>query len=589
VGGGRTRADLAFMIVLGAGGWVLLAIAGLLGIETADSAVTLPFGLFMVVVVMARGLAFELMERTVVSLDSAFYVAAAICLGPLQAGRMVALALTVDALIRLVRSGGSRSSLGVSSVAYVLYFGGMTGALLAACGWLFGLASGPEVWDATTTTHTQVLGLVFGLGAVLLVAHYALQGVHQYLAGRSVRRYVREMLVPGIVAEASLLPLAVVVVLVYQPESPLGFTLLGATYLLVNFVFNRLSRASARLRARVAELETLNATARSLAESLDTRGLVDSVARETMRSIPGAEQLMLTSYAHTPDGEAFDVAIHDAASGQVSREAVADPGAGARWVLSHEQPLLIGASPGESGAVLAGWNGPRSWLGVPLVMYGNVEAVLAVGSNKRGAFGADQRRLLEAIASQVSVALQNAHLYELAMVDGLTSLFVRRYFDARLDEETKRAERFGGEFSVIMMDIDDFKALNDTHGHPVGDRALREIAAVVRDEMRGVDTAARYGGEEFAMILPRTEMLSAYNLAERIRGKISELELEVDGNTINLTASFGIASFPGSDVANAEELVRCADRALYRAKRTGKNRVELYWTDDGAASRLRSV
>lgn len=594
-GGRRTRADLAFMIALGVGGWILLAIAGLLGIESADSAVTLPFGLFLVVVVAARGLAFELMERTVVSLDSGFYVAAAICLGPLQAGRMVALALTVDSLIRLARarSSGHRAPLGVSSLAYVLYFGGMTGALLAICGWLFGLADGTDVLAAS---HVHILGLVFGLGATLLVAHYALQGVHQFLAGRAVREYLREMVVPGMVAEASLLPLAVVVVLVFQPDAPLGFTLLGATYLLVNFVFNRLSRASARLRARVTELETLNATARSLAQSLDTRGLVESVARETMRSIPGAERLVLTSYARgsgSPDGggDEFLIATHDAASGQVEREVRSEPGTGPRWVLDREQPLVIGARPGESGAVLAGWDGPRSWLGVPLVMYGNVEGVLAVSSAKRGAFGPDQRRLLEAIASQVAVALQNAHLYELAMVDGLTSLFVRRYFDARLEEETRRGERFGTEFSVIMMDIDDFKRLNDTHGHPVGDRVLREVAAVVRDEMRGVDTAARYGGEEFAMILPRTEMVAAYNQAERIRTRIAELAIDVDGKSLGLTASFGIASYPASDASSAADLVRSADRALYRAKRTGKNRVELYWTDDAAAERalLRSV
>ncbi|HUH03140.1 MAG TPA: sensor domain-containing diguanylate cyclase [Kofleriaceae bacterium] len=586
---GRTRADLAFMIVLGLGGWILLAIAGQLEIESVDSAVTLPFGLFLVVVVAARGLAFELMERTVVSLDSAFYVAAAICLGPLQAGRMVALALTVDSLIRLARAGsdGQRAPLGVSSLAYVLYFGGMTGALLAVCGWIFGLAHGTEVLAASTTSQPEIMGLVFGLGATLLVAHYTLQGVHQVLAGRRLRAYLHEMAVPGIVAEASLLPLAVVVVLVYQPDAPLGFTLLGATYLLVNFVVNRLSRASARLRARVTELETLNGTARSLAESLDARGLVESVARETLRSIPGAERLVLTSYASS---EGFEIATHDAATGQVVRERVNEPAAGARWVLDQEQPLVIGARPGESGAVLAGWDGPRSWLGVPLVMYGNVEGVLAVSSHKRGVFGADQRRLLEAIASQVSVALQNAHLYELAMVDGLTSLFVRRYFDARLDEETRRAERFGNEFSLIMMDIDDFKTLNDTYGHPVGDRVLREIAATVRTEMRGVDTAARYGGEEFAMILPRTEMLEAYNQAERIRAKIAGLELEAEGKPLRLTASFGIASYPASDASNAADLVRCADRALYRAKRTGKNRVELYWTNDAAeGSRLRSV
>jgi diguanylate cyclase (GGDEF)-like protein len=134
-----------------------------------------------------------------------------------------------------------------------------------------------------------------------------------------------------------------------------------------------------------------------------------------------------------------------------------------------------------------------------------------------------------------------------------------------------------------MMDIDDFKLYNDTRGHPAGDRLLRAIAETVRRQMRAVDTAARYGGEEFAMILPRTSMVEAYNQAERIRQQIVELRLS-EGEA-PVTASFGIAAYPESEAQGAEALIRLADRALYRAKRTGKNRVELYWRDDAAAAR----
>src|SRR4029079_14661627 len=134
-------------------------------------------------------------------------------------------------------------------------------------------------------------------------------------------------------------------------------------------------------------------------------------------------------------------------------------------------------------------------------------------------------RVRESLALQIAAALQNAHLYELAMVDGLTGLFMRRYFDARIDEEIERSKRFGTPFSVVMLDVDDFKKLNDTHGHLVGDRVLRAIATTVKSQMRGVDTAARYGGEEITVILPRTEMLNAYNVGERIRGAIAELRI----------------------------------------------------------------
>jgi diguanylate cyclase (GGDEF)-like protein len=146
-----------------------------------------------------------------------------------------------------------------------------------------------------------------------------------------------------------------------------------------------------------------------------------------------------------------------------------------------------------------------------------------------------------------------------------------------------------------MMDVDDFKALNDTHGHQVGDRVLRQVALAVKANMRGVDTAARYGVEEIALILPRTEMVPAYNQAERIRASIEQARVAIDptaadGAAIAVTASFGIAAYPESGAATAEELVKRADRALYRAKKTGKNRVELFWSEDsGQVKTVRAI
>jgi diguanylate cyclase (GGDEF)-like protein len=233
--------------------------------------------------------------------------------------------------------------------------------------------------------------------------------------------------------------------------------------------------------------------------------------------------------------------------------------------------------------------GIRSWLGVPLFMYGGCEGVIAVQSTQNGAFRADHQTLLESLGLQIAAALQNAHLYELAMVDGLTGLFMRRYFDARIEEEIERSKRYKTPFSVVMMDVDDFKKLNDDHGHLIGDRVLRAIANVVKGQMRGVDTAARYGGEEIALILPRTEMVSAYNVGERIRSAIADIRVTTDSEppkVLSVTASFGIASYPESKAADGEDLVRRADRALYRAKKTGKNRVELFWSDESGPVRM---
>jgi diguanylate cyclase (GGDEF)-like protein len=339
----------------------------------------------------------------------------------------------------------------------------------------------------------------------------------------------------------------------------------------------------------VAELETLNVVAHRLASSsLQTRELVDTVARETLAAIPEAEFLTLT---HHPDGQK-ELVVDCFEPGERSQRLTPDSVGLAAKVMSDNRSLYLpdldrsDLAPGASAA-----SGIRSWLGVPLEIHGVVEGALAVQSRSAQAFAPGRVRLLEAIGAQAAVALENARLYELAMVDGLTGLFVRRYFDARLDEEIERSKRFGTEFSVVMMDIDDFKQLNDTYGHTAGDRLLRGIAEAVRRQMRAVDTAARYGGEEFAMILPRTSMIDAYNQAERIRQSIADYRCTSDGSVLSVTSSFGIASYPESGAEGAEALIRLADRALYRAKRTGKNRVELYWSEesDTARSSIRPI
>jgi diguanylate cyclase (GGDEF)-like protein len=361
--------------------------------------------------------------------------------------------------------------------------------------------------------------------------------------------------------------------------------------LLINLVFSRLSRTRKQLEERVHDLEILTATARRLAASLLLEELVEAVARETCKAIAEAEAVSLV---HQRPGDRAGLVIDgfDRLSDKFFRRTMEEGEGAAGWVMTHGtarriDDLSVDADVPSRGSA----HGMRSWLGVPLFMYGGCEGVIAVQSAHAGAFRADHQRLLESLALQIAGALQNAHLYELAMVDGLTGLFVRRYFDARIEEEIERSKRYGTAFSVVMMDVDDFKMLNDTHGHLIGDRVLRGIAHVVKAQMRGVDTAARYGGEEIAVILPRTELVNAYNVGERLRAAIAELRITTDAEpseVLRVTASFGIAAYPESTASDGEDLVRRADSALYRAKRTGKNRVELFWSDQAAPVRRSS-
>ncbi len=572
---------------LGIAGWSSLGLASGLASGLGRGGASTPAGwmaLFGFVILASRALAFHPVKGSVLSLDSAFYVAAVLCVGPIEAGLLTAVALTIDAAVRLVRSRRRRRADGESGsgeIGYVVYFGGMSGGLVMGCGLVFGAA--PIAAGAIEPAGVAVRAV--GIGALLLASHYAIQGLRLSLLGRPWRAYLKEQAVPGILAEASLLPLGIVLVLLYDPARPLGFVLLALTYLLIDLVFSRLSRTRRQLEARVGELEILNATARKLAASLQLEELVEAVARETCKAIPEAEAVALV---HRRAGESgFLLDGFDRTTDRFFRQKLGEGEGAAGWVMSRGLTRRIDDL-AHADVAVASTQGIRSWLGVPLFMYGGCEGVIAVQSTRRAAFRADHQRLLESLGLQIAAALQNAHLYELAMVDGLTGLFVRRYFDARIEEEIERSRRYGTPFSVVMMDVDDFKKLNDDHGHLIGDRVLRAIANTVKSQMRGVDTAARYGGEEVALILPRTDMVSAYGVGERIRAAIAEQRVTTDGDpprALGVTASFGIASHPESGAATGEDLVRQADRALYRAKRTGKNRVELYWSDEARPAR----
>jgi diguanylate cyclase (GGDEF)-like protein len=188
-----------------------------------------------------------------------------------------------------------------------------------------------------------------------------------------------------------------------------------------------------------------------------------------------------------------------------------------------------------------------------------------------------QEQFWNTLLGVACTALENANLYHLATVDSLTKLYVRRFFSFQLDKELKRSRRYGSAVSLLITDIDHFKKFNDTYGHQQGDTVLRETAAAVKLSLRDVDIAARYGGEEFAVILPQTNLEGAMIVAERIRICVEKMyvpRMNSEGEFLRVTLSIGVASFPETFVANSAEFIEAADTALYRAKASGRNRVE---------------
>jgi diguanylate cyclase (GGDEF)-like protein len=227
-------------------------------------------------------------------------------------------------------------------------------------------------------------------------------------------------------------------------------------------------------------------------------------------------------------------------------------------------------------------NGWRAYdmLFIPLVSGESLVGCLSVDEPSSGqAPSLETIQALEIFANQAVTAIENARRYndakEQSIRDGLTGAYNHRHFQESLQRELGRADRQGRPLSVLLLDIDDFKAINDRYGHPIGDAILERIVAEIRSEVRGdMDLVARYGGEEFAVILPETPTEVATEVAERIRRRIDERLFrppEAD-DVLRVTVSIGLAAYP-NDASNKKELVDRADAALYRAKRAGKNAV----------------
>jgi diguanylate cyclase (GGDEF)-like protein len=252
----------------------------------------------------------------------------------------------------------------------------------------------------------------------------------------------------------------------------------------------------------------------------------------------------------------------------------------AAWVLrSAEDPYLLDNVAGHQDRMPIlvldeGWGRAESLLAVPLTARNRTLGALVL-TGRRGAFDAAAHRVLGLLANQAAAALSTIGLLErikeLAVRDGLTGLYNRRAFSDLLGQAIAREERQSGRFALLLLDLDHFKKLNDTFGHPAGDAALRCAAQVLDRLLRKGDQSARYGGEEFAMILPGADESGALKLAERVREAIEKERLVFEGARLAVTASIGAAVWP-QDGAEGEALLAAADRALYAAKEAGRNR-----------------
>ena len=336
----------------------------------------------------------------------------------------------------------------------------------------------------------------------------------------------------------------------------------------------RLRRTHESLSSRVAELAVLHDVGQDILESLDPERVYRLIDRESRKFL---------------DVHACSVALVDPDSDRLRRvytrnemgvqigETRVTSGLAAR-VLHQKRPLFVGEVRGlpRNGSLRASLLDPRSRsvMAVPLIVEQRVVGVLTVESPRTQAYDDQQLAVLTTIGQQVAAAIEGARHCNMARVDGLTGFFVKEHFFRRLDEEDRRARRYGGKFAILMIDLDSFKCVNDTHGHLAGDRFLREITTTIREQLRANDLACRYGGDEFCLMLPESDLEAAWSTAERIRDAVSRRIITFDGAALRTTVSVGVAAYPEHDTGNLQNLLKSADEALYRAKRSGRDRVE---------------
>lgn len=332
--------------------------------------------------------------------------------------------------------------------------------------------------------------------------------------------------------------------------------------------FNRPSEVPDAAALRIARLERLLQLAKKLRAALSLQELICVLDDNLPRLFPDSawelllpdamtREFRLVKHASQQSAAAAQTLLEDSQSGQqISRLLAIDSLSGSHDPTSHQ--------------VL--YAGTRVDL-IPFVDNARVIGILAVWLAE--AATADQREDLDAAGEMIGHSLRNVqtyeHLRQQNITDDLTGLFNARHFHHLMDYEIERSRRYGHELSLIFIDLDHFKLVNDNYGHLVGSSLLAEVGRLFAQSMRKINLACRYGGDEFAILLPSTPKQGARTLAEILRQALNSTTLSGGADhAIRITASFGIASFP-DDASDKDELIQLADAAMYQVKKSGRD------------------
>ncbi len=345
---------------------------------------------------------------------------------------------------------------------------------------------------------------------------------------------------------------------------------------------DELARSNQLERRRRQQLEAIHDIGRSVASILDPQALYEELVRAVRERLGYSTVAMLV-----PDASQEELVLVAAAGMRISPESLAEGRVRIRMsegIVGHVARTRGSYYTGDVRSDpyykdLGDGADIRSELAVPILAGEALLGILKMESSNPNEFDDTDVVALEAVADQAAVSLRNAHAHALvalqARTDSLTGVLNHRALIGRLEQELSRARRSEQCLSVLFLDVDHFKEINDSYGHDAGDAVLREVSRLVKGTLRAEDTVGRYGGEEFVILLPGAERQESLGIAERIRATIAAHSFTgTGGASVGMTVSLGVATYPDAGGTQAD-LLRSADRALYQAKRLGRNRVSV--------------
>ncbi len=332
-------------------------------------------------------------------------------------------------------------------------------------------------------------------------------------------------------------------------------------------------------KRQMLELGIFHDVAKALTSSLN----LDSILQTIMDKMAEYFQPENWSLLMVDEGREelyFAIAVGDAADALKTVRLKMGEGI-AGWVAKHGEPLLVPdvyTDPRFAKRIdqMTKWQ-TRSIICVPLTSKGRVLAVIQLINVDMKGFGDNELFFLQALCDYAAIAIDNAkaveRIQELTITDDCTGLYNARHLYKTLEAEVYRSARFGYEFTVIFIDLDHFKMVNDTHGHLVGSKLLAEIGYNIKSHLRLIDYAFRYGGDEFVVLLPQTGKDAALNVAKRLLDDFrTSVLLKDDGLNLNVRASLGIATYP-EDAKSAHEIIRQSDEMMYMVKNTTRDNI----------------